>query len=146
MAAAQNKSYGPIVQVRAKALLKAILEVAVENDRSRGIKFNHDWSEQSPPTLTIETTLKDLVLLVHPAFKTNADADKFRRLKTETREVLENLEAFVRILDDHRTLKRGSDRWHFSLRLWGRDCLTDKTQEAGMCFKTVNSRANERSC
>ncbi len=25
-------------------------------------------------------------------------------------------------------------------------CLTDKTQEAGMCFKTVNSRANERSC
>jgi Protein of unknown function (DUF2887) len=25
-------------------------------------------------------------------------------------------------------------------------CLTDKTQEAGMCFRTVNSRVNDRLC
>ncbi len=34
----------------------------------------------------------------------------------------------------------------FALGLTQVACLTDKTQEAGMCFKTVNSRANERSC
>jgi hypothetical protein len=30
--------------------------------------------------------------------------------------------------------------------LYGKTCLTDKTQEAGMCFRTVNSRVNDRSC
>jgi tetratricopeptide (TPR) repeat protein len=117
MAGAQKKSYGSTVQARAKALLKAILEVAAEDDRSGGIRFNADWAEQSPVRLTIETTLKDLIFLVHKDCRANTV--EFTAAKTETSEALKNLEKFVQILDDHRTQKRGSNRWHFSLRLWG---------------------------
>lgn len=61
-----KKSYGPKVQERARILLKAILEVAVEGEQLRGLKFNSDWAETQPLRLTIETTLKDLILLSSP--------------------------------------------------------------------------------
>jgi tetratricopeptide (TPR) repeat protein len=119
MPAASKKSYGPTVQARAKHLLQVILGVVADADQASGIKFNADWADATPPRLTIETTLKDLTRLVHPNL--NANTPEFKKAKALMGEALGDLRDFVQILDDHRTQKKGSDRWHFSLRLWGKD-------------------------
>jgi tetratricopeptide (TPR) repeat protein len=120
MPAASKKSYGPeVVQPRARHLLQVILAAVADVERASGIKFNSDWREIMPPKLTIETTLKDLTRLVHPNL--NANTPEFNTASNQLREALGNLRDFVQILDDHRTQKRGSKRWHFSLRLWGKD-------------------------
>jgi Effector-associated domain 4/NB-ARC domain len=119
MPAASKKSYGPTVQARARHLLQVILGVVADADRASGIKFNADWADTTPPRLTIETTLQNLTRLTHADLKANPL--EFKRAKAQMGEALGDLRDFVQILDDHRTQKKGSDRWHFSLRLWGKD-------------------------
>ncbi|OUC12210.1 MAG: hypothetical protein B0A82_23595, partial [Alkalinema sp. CACIAM 70d] len=118
MPAASKKSHGPTVQARARKLLQAILEVVDQNDRGCGLKFNADWAEGSSPRLTIETTLQALTLIADPHLKANTP--EFKKAKNQTGEALGDLRDFVGILEDHRTQKKGSDKWHFSLRLWGK--------------------------
>ena len=119
MPAASKKSYGPTVQVRARHLLQVILGVVADDDRTGGIKFNADWADATPPKLTIETTLQDLTRLTNPNL--NANTPEFKRAKVKVGEALGNLQNFVQILDDHRTQEKGSDKWRFSLQLWGKD-------------------------
>ncbi|MGI0493907.1 NB-ARC domain-containing protein [Alkalinema pantanalense CENA528] len=118
MPAASKKSYGSIPQARARKLLQAILEGVDREDRGCGLKFNADWAEVCPPRLTIETTLQALTLIANPQLQANTP--EFKKAKTQTGEALGDLRDFVGILDDHRTQKKGSDRWHFSLRLWNK--------------------------
>jgi tetratricopeptide (TPR) repeat protein len=119
MPAASKKSHGPKVQARAKHLLQVILGVVADEDRTGGIKFNSDWADTTLPRLTLETTLQDLTRLTHTDLKANTP--EFKRAKVQVGEALGDFRDFVQILDDYRTQKKGSSKWHFSLRLWGKD-------------------------
>jgi ABC-type transporter Mla MlaB component len=119
MPSPSKKSHGLDVQARVKSLLKALLAcVSGEQELGRSLVLNHSWSDDEK-VLTIETTLRSLVLLSQPTL--NANAPEFKRAKAQAGEALSDLRDFVAILDDHRVQKQGSDRWHFSLRLWGKD-------------------------
>ena len=119
MPSPSKKSHGQDVQARVKSLLKAILDcVSGEQELGRGLVLNHSWSDDEK-VLTIETTLRSLVLLSQPTLKTNTP--EFKRATAQAGEALNDLRDFVAILDDHRVQKKGADRWHFSLRLWGKD-------------------------
>jgi biotin synthase-like enzyme len=119
MPSPSHKSHGPDVQARVKCLLEAILEeVSGERELVSGLVLKSAWSEDGK-RLTIETTLRSLVLLSQPAL--TANTSEFKRVKAQAGESLIDLRDFLGILDDHRVITRGSDKWHFSLQLWGRD-------------------------
>lgn len=125
MPSSSKKSYGPQVQARVKYLLQVLLEgVAGERELRRGLVLKSSWSKDCK-TLTIETTLRSLVLLAQPELTTNSP--EFRSSKSQAGESLIHLRDYVGILSDHRVQKRGSETWHFSLRLWGQD--TDRNLE-----------------
>ncbi|MFZ4727104.1 MAG: NB-ARC domain-containing protein, partial [Pseudanabaena sp.] len=119
MPSPSKKSHGHDVQARVKSLLKALLDcVSGEQELGRGVELKWVWSDDEK-VLTIETTLRSLVLLSQPTLKTNTP--EFKRATAQVGEALHDLEDFVAILEDVRTQKRGSDRWLFLLRLWGKD-------------------------
>jgi hypothetical protein len=119
MPSLSKKSYGSEVQARVKYLLQVLLEgVAEERELKRDVDLKWSWSEDDK-TLTLETTLRSLVLLAYPDLATNTD--EFKSAKSKARESLIDLRDYVGILNDHRIQKRGSEKWHFSLRLWGQD-------------------------
>jgi hypothetical protein len=151
MSPASKKSYGPIVQKRAETLLKTILVIAVAGDRDRGLQFNADWQEEQPPTLTIKTTLRQLTQLTYPDLP--AHSAEFKKAKAQLGEALADLRDFVGILTDHRIQKKGSDQWHFSLRLWGTgveqngrelDALWEERRSPKSPSKSVPDRAPDR--
>jgi glycerol-3-phosphate cytidylyltransferase-like family protein len=122
MPSLSKRSYGPIVQKRARSLLQVILEVVVDGrELERGVNLGSNWSEDEDqrPRLTIDTTLQSLTRLLEPGLTANTKS--FDSKKKLAGEALKDLENFVGILSDHRAKKQGSDRWNFSLRLWGKD-------------------------
>jgi hypothetical protein len=119
MPSPSKKSHGQDVQSRVKSLLEAILAcVSGEKELGRGLVLKHSWAGDEK-VLMIETTLQSLVLLSQPTL--TANTPEFKRAKAQAGEALHDLRCFVAILDDHRVQKKGSDRWHFSLHLWGKD-------------------------
>lgn len=119
MPSSSKKSYGSQVQARVKSLLWVLLEgVAGERELKRGLELKSRWSEDCK-TLTIETTLRSLVLLAQPELTTNTP--EFKSAKSQAGEALIDLRDHVGILEDHRVQKRGSETWRFSLQLWGQD-------------------------
>jgi hypothetical protein len=119
MPSPSKKSHGQDVQARVKSLLKALLDcVSGEQELGRGVELKWAWSDDEK-VLTIETTLRSLVLLSQPTL--TANTPEFKRAKAQAGEALSDLRDFVAILDDHRVQKKGSDKWHFSLRLWVKD-------------------------
>jgi hypothetical protein len=90
-----EKSYGSDVQARVKCLLQVLLEgVAGERELRRGLVLKSSWSKDSK-TLTIETTLRSLVLLGQPEL--TANTPEFKRLKAQSGESLIDLRDFVGI-------------------------------------------------
>jgi hypothetical protein len=119
MPSPSKKSYGPIVQARARSLLQVLLEaIATEQTAVQNLEWK--WSDEEPqaPKLIIETTLQAMVLLCHPELQTNTE--EFRQAKRQVREALANLRNFVEILKEQRVKTRGSARWHFTLHLWSK--------------------------
>ena len=111
-----KQSYGKIPQGRSQTLLFSLLDFAndaldadeVQLERLRATIKVH-W--QSPRRLVVQTKLRHLQALtvLTPTPLT------LPQLKT----ALKDLENFLGILEDHRTMIRGSDAWYFSLNFWG---------------------------
>lgn len=109
-------STGPKVQHRSKLLFSALLayadydlaEVTTLAASTPAIEFK--WT--SDKQLLIKTKIRFLTALT-------AQADPEQPLTgLQIKEALNRLQDFLGILDDHRTSSRGSDLWHFSLKLW----------------------------
>ncbi|MBV5261434.1 NACHT domain-containing protein [Synechococcus moorigangaii CMS01] len=111
-----KQSYGKIPQGRSQTLLFALLDFANDAltaddpllERLRGVIKIH-W--QSPRRLVVQTKLRHLQALTH----LTANPLTLPQVKT----ALKHLADFLGILEDHRTARRGSDNWHFSLNFWG---------------------------
>ncbi|MBD2441059.1 NB-ARC domain-containing protein [Nostoc sp. FACHB-110] len=110
-------TYGPAIQKRVKRLLAALLCFAAGEVEKDNLKIEYDWKEEDNvnPKLTIKTTLVTLELL------TQKDEHPGKLTKTQIREALNLLKDFVKILEDNRIQTKGSDDWHFTLKLWSRD-------------------------
>ena len=112
-----KQSYGPLTQERSRSLLFALLDFAndclIADDRQLDLLRPHlqiHW--QSPTRLVVRTKLRYLQTLCKLA---NPEAPlSLPHLKA----ALKHLADFVGILEDNRTVKRGSDFWHFTLSFW----------------------------
>ena len=112
-----KQSYGPVTKERSRSLLFALLDFANDSldadDKQLDLLRSHlqtHW--QSPRHLVVRTKLRHLQTLTKLA---SPDRElSLSHLKT----ALKHLADFVGILDDNRTVKQGSDRWHFTLSLW----------------------------
>ncbi len=108
-------SYGPQTQKRTKQLLAALLdyandeldcdEIALER-LQREIKI--DWKDERQ--LIVQTKLRFLEVLL----ELTGNSLTIPQIK----EALNRLMDFLEILDDHRPVRRGSETWHFTLKLW----------------------------
>ncbi|WP_062291611.1 NB-ARC domain-containing protein [Nostoc piscinale] len=114
---ARPPSKGPEIQKRVKRLLEALLCFVAGEIEEDNLKIEYDWKEEDSvnPKLTIKTTLVTLELL------TQKDEHPGKLTKTQIREALNLLKDFVKILEDNRIQTKGSDDWHFTLKLWSRD-------------------------
>ncbi|MGK7913256.1 MAG: NACHT domain-containing protein [Synechococcus sp.] len=112
-----TQRYGPISQRRSRSLLFALVDFANDcldaEERQQDILRPHlqtHW--QSPTRLVVRAKLRYLQMLSKLAQPENPLS--LPQIKT----ALKHLGDFVGILDDNRTVKRGSDQWHFTLTLW----------------------------
>ena len=87
--------------------------VNYEFERSFDIEFK--WELEANNNLNIRTTLRELVAL--------PGNDKYDgKAKTQIGATLKHyLKEYLNILEDNRTITKGSDEWIFTLKLWGRD-------------------------
>ncbi|MEO0355496.1 MAG: NACHT domain-containing protein [Cyanobacteria bacterium P01_A01_bin.3] len=112
-----KQSYGPVTQERSRSLLFALLDFANDGldaderqlDLLRSYLQIH-W--QSPQRLVVRTKLRHLQTLSKLA-QPNSPLS-LPQLKI----ALKHLADVVGMLEDNRTVKRGSDQWHFTLTLW----------------------------
>lgn len=106
-------SYGEQVKERVKQLLKALLDYASNEFDYDEIDTNYlsiTFVWQTKTDLVVRTTLSALEALTA------------RQLtKAQIREALSLLRDFLHILEDLRVSTRGSQDWHFKLKLWSRD-------------------------
>ncbi|MGB7439848.1 MAG: NB-ARC domain-containing protein [Coleofasciculaceae cyanobacterium] len=112
-----KKTYGPTNQKRVRRLLEALLCFVDGEffDCGFDIQLNN-WLEEDSrnPKLIVETTLVTLEWL------TEKDKYSGKLTKAQIRNALKYLEQ-LQILEDNRRLKRGSDNWRFTLKLWSKD-------------------------
>lgn len=113
-----KQSYGAIPKGRSQSLLFALLDFAndsleaheTEVDRLRG-QIETQW--QSSDRLVVRTKLRYLQTLSNLV---NPEASlSLPQIKT----TLKHLTDFLKILEDNRTITRGSENWHFTLTFWG---------------------------
>jgi hypothetical protein len=79
MPSSSKRSYGSEVKGRVKTLLTALLEgVAGDRELGHGLTLKSSWSDDQR-AVTIETTLKSLVLLAQPEL--TANTPEFRSAK-----------------------------------------------------------------
>ncbi|MBP5974520.1 hypothetical protein HW132_17735 [Brasilonema sp. CT11] len=127
-----KNTYGPVIQKRVRRLLEALLCFADGKFEDGNFKIEYDWKEEDSanPKLTIKTTLVtlDLLTCAVPRNSTPNAFPQVRRTKSELekakreiREALNLLKDFVKILGDNRIQTKGSDDWHFTLKLWSKD-------------------------
>lgn len=111
-----KQSFGPTSKKRTQTLLMALVQFAndaleLEDDKIWvGLQAQVKTHWQTEKSLVVETTARHLVAL------TNVTA--LPLTLAQVKASLKHLQTFVGILEDHRTSQRGSDRWHFTLRLW----------------------------
>jgi predicted NACHT family NTPase len=111
MASMARLSYGPQAQKQAKCLLEALLTYASDElDDCDRLKIQINW--QSKNQLIVRTTVRQLEFLIDRVFK------DYRVTSEQIKEALGRYQDFLHILEDHRTKTRGSDNWHFTLKLW----------------------------
>ncbi|MEM7554277.1 MAG: tetratricopeptide repeat protein, partial [Cyanobacteria bacterium P01_A01_bin.84] len=100
-----SPSYGDDVKARVRKLLERLLAYANDElDNPERFKITFNW--ESDTVVIVETTLRVL--------KELAGLDDNERV----RETLKALEKFLKILEDLRVSKRGTDKWRFKLKLW----------------------------
>ncbi|MGB2925021.1 MAG: NACHT domain-containing protein [Limnothrix sp.] len=113
-----KQSYGTVPKKRSQSLLFALLDFAndsidaneIEVDRLRSPLETH-W--QSSTRLVVRTKLRYLQTLSNLV---NPEASlSLPQIKT----ALKHLTNFLEILEDNRTITRGSENWHFTLNFWG---------------------------
>ncbi len=104
-------SYGLQAQKQARCLLEALLTYANDEieDCDR-LKIEVDWQPKNQ--LVVRTTVRHLEFLVNRVFK------DYKLTSEQIKEALGRYQDFLTILEDHRTKTRGSDNWHFTLKLW----------------------------
>jgi len=106
-------TFGKLVRDRAKRLFEAILACAngeIEDNPTRGMPLEAYW--QTENQLVVRTKLRLLKEIT---------AQCGSRLEIEQiREALNRLED-IGILEDNRTLPKGSEIWHFTLKLRSKD-------------------------
>jgi WD40 repeat protein len=98
-----------------KRLFEALLSfVNYELDECDHINLRFSWQNRDSPSpkLLVRTKLRTLQELTQ---KNRYDEPL---TKLQVREALHFLEDFLEILEDHRVQTRGSEDWHFTLRLW----------------------------
>jgi predicted NACHT family NTPase len=109
-------TYGSDVKARVKRLLEALLAfVNWEFEGNFDIESKWEAEESANPKVIFKTTLVTLELL------TAKDKYPDKLTKPQVREALNLLKDFLKILEDNRTKTKGSDDWHFTLRLWSKD-------------------------
>ena len=100
-----SPSYGDDIKARVRKLLEQLLAYAnYELDNPERFKITCEW-DTSNQVVIVRTTLdvlKELASLT----------------KEQVREALKRLEKFLGILEDCRENQRGSQHWHFKLKLW----------------------------
>jgi len=106
-------TFGKLVRDRAKRLFEAILACAngeIEDDPTGGTELQVNW--QTENQLVVRTKLRLLKEIT---------AKRGSRLEIEQiREALNRLQD-IGILEDNRTLPKGSETWHFTLKLHSKD-------------------------
>ncbi|WP_445627333.1 tetratricopeptide repeat protein [Nostoc sp. DSM 114167] len=97
-------SYGDDVKARVRQLLERLLAYA-NDEIENGELFKIDFNWQTPKQLVVRTQLRVL-------------AELGGLEKEQVREALKALAEFLGVLEDLREHKRGSENWHFKLKLW----------------------------
>jgi Effector-associated domain 4 len=101
---ARHVSYGDNVKARVRVLLERFLAyINDELENSDRFKIDFDW--ETSQQVIVRTQLRVL-------------GELSGLEKEEVREALKRLEDFVEVLEDLREHKRGSEDWHFRLKLW----------------------------
>ncbi len=103
-------SYDQLAKTQTKSLLAVILAYAnneLESEEHLEIKVN--W--QTENWLIVQTNVRCLQALT-------TSVPGCQLTEEQVKEALESLEDFLGILEDHRINKRGSEHWHFTLKLW----------------------------
>ncbi|HEY9613873.1 MAG TPA: NB-ARC domain-containing protein, partial [Allocoleopsis sp.] len=106
-------SYGDQVKERARRLLEALLAYADDEFEDSG--FDIQVRRQAENQLVFRTKLRVLGLL------TAKDKYDGSLTKDQIRESLNRMQDFLEILKDNRTTTKGSEDWHFTLKLWHKD-------------------------
>ncbi|OKH14665.1 NACHT domain-containing protein [[Limnothrix rosea] IAM M-220] len=128
-----KQSYGAIPKGRSRSLLFALLDFANDSldadeeqiDRLRS-QIETQW--QSSERLVVRTKLRYLQTLSRLA--TPDIPLTLPQIKT----ALKHFTNFLEILEDNRTITRGSENWHFTLTFWGD--RWDREYNLG-CFERV---------
>ena len=107
-------SYGDDVKARVKRLFEALLAY-VDDEFEDGDKLRIDFNWQSETQLVIRTKRRYLEEL------TAKDKYEGKLTQAQVREALKRLEDYLGILEDNRTSTKGSEDWHFTLKLWHKD-------------------------
>ncbi|MFB2891495.1 hypothetical protein ACE1CI_00975 [Aerosakkonemataceae cyanobacterium BLCC-F50] len=103
-------SYGPLAKKQTKRLLAVILAYAnKELESIEYLQIKANW--QTENWLIVHTNVRCLEVLT-------TLVPGSRLTKVQIKEALKRLEHFLGILEDHRLNKRGSEQWHFTLKLW----------------------------
>ena len=104
-------SYGPQPKKRAKRLFEALLNLA--NDQfEQSDRLKIQLNTQTESQLIVRTKVRYLEQL------TALDSYEGKLSAIQIKEVLKHLKDFLEILEDNRVSTKGSDNWHFTLKLW----------------------------
>lgn len=115
MPSSKKKTYGSIVQPRARRVLEGILEATKAGESTDPKKLQFRWQEEAgSQKVTIETTLQTLM------YVTNQDGQT-KVTTPHVREALEAMRDFLKIMQDHRVKTKGQAQWNFTIALWSRD-------------------------
>ncbi|MEM9539045.1 MAG: NB-ARC domain-containing protein [Cyanobacteria bacterium P01_E01_bin.42] len=104
-------SYGPRAKQRARHFFESLLAFA-DGDFEMEVMLKIDCNKQDPSRLIFQTKIRYLERLT-------AIRDRDRKLTSvQIKEAIARLNDFLGILEDNRVRTQGSDRWHFTLKLW----------------------------
>ncbi|MBD2594474.1 tetratricopeptide repeat protein [Nostoc spongiaeforme FACHB-130] len=114
-------SYGDEVEARVRKLLERFLAYANDElEDSELYKIAHNW--ETPQQVIVRTQLRVLAELsgfTQQQLKKQKNQEKAHKAaNNQVGEALKRLEDFLGILEDLREHKRGSEDWHFRLKLW----------------------------
>jgi predicted DNA-binding transcriptional regulator YafY len=108
-------SHGDTIKDRTKRLLEAILDFDDDLlDGCENLNINCRWQDKDSknPKLVIRTTLRELEEL------SSKGISEGKLSKEQIREALNQMKKFLEILEDNREHEKGSEHWHFTLKLW----------------------------